>query len=561
MTKPLGHYFIDLLSQRGIQYFFANPGTEFTSIIEAFAAYEAAGISDPKPVMVPHETAAVNMAYGAYLASGRPQAVMVHATIGAANAAAALINASRMNIPLLFIAGRTPITESGQPASRDKFIHWAQESYDQGGMFREYTKWDYELRQSDHLQVVLDRALSIMNSPPKGPVYLQLPRERLMEEINPETMIPSAGPEPSILGMPGQVQLRQLANELVAAARPIIMTKTVGENPEAVAVLEAFSEHYAIPVITPDAHYYNISTRHPMFCGYHLNAFYKQADLVLNLGMDVPWSSISDQPPQGAKVIHIAEDPLFQQIPIRTHRGDTFICANIEQTLLGLDDQLKKLVERKRIDSRRHDIKQFKQQSQPDIEPSTLTADAVALALNDIWDEHCVLINELSLPVDSIQLDQPGCYFRTGSASGLGWGLGAAVGIALAAEDKVVIAVVGDGSYYFSNPAVIHWLAKRNQLKLLTVVLNNDGMKSIQRVTEQHFPMGAASREANFPLTSLEPATPYEKIAAVYGAHAYCVERLRELKPILEEAMQQVVQTGNQALVNIRLSLSCDETG
>ena len=558
MVKKLGGYLVDLLRVRGIQYFFANPGTEFSSIIESFAANEISGQRLPQPVMVPHEAVAVNMAYGAYLATGKPQAVMVHATIGAANAAAALINASRMNIPMLFIAGRTPITETGYSASRDKFIHWAQESYDQGGMFREYMKWDYELRQSDHLATVLDRALSIMNTAPKGPVYLQLPRERLMDDIDMDDVPQPGTNRAALLGVPASSQLDQLVKLIANARHPIILTKTLGENAEAIKSLEEFADQYAIPVITPDAHYYNISSRHDMFCGYQRNHLYEQADLVLNLGMDVPWCPVTDEPTKAATVIHIAEDPLFQKIPIRTHRGDIFLIADITSTLQKLIEALMGQVNSLIIEERRREVMQFKKQLavnnlSDDNDGSLLSTETVAQAINEIWDENCILVNELSLSPDPIQFDQPGCYFRTGSASGLGWGLGAAIGIALAAPQKTIIAVIGDGSYYFANPTVIHWLAKRYGLKVLTIILNNNGMKSIQGVTEKHFPDGAASNSANFPLTSLEPAPNFEDIAVAFDGYGYRVDKLKDLNLAIEEALHKVRQSGNQSLVNVIL--------
>ena len=555
MTKKLGSYLIDLLRDRGIQYFFANPGTEFSSIIETFAENQEAGQLLPQPVMVPHEAVAVNMAYGAYLATGKPQAVMVHATIGAANAAAALINASRMNIPMLFIAGRTPITESGHPASRDKFIHWAQESYDQGGMFREYVKWDYELRQSDHLATVLDRALGIMNTAPRGPVYLQLPRERLMDDIDMDAIHHTPKNIAATLGVPAPSQLDQIVKLLATAKHPLILTKTLGEDLEAVKVLEEFSRKYAIPVITPDAHYYNISTQHDMFCGYRKNQLYKQADLILNLGMDVPWCSAMEEPGESVRIIHIGEDPLFQKIPIRTHRGDDFIIADIKDTLQTLSDLLHGHIATDAIEIRRREVIQLKiQQSKVNISDSNvLNADAVAQAINEIWDDSCILVNELSLPPASIRFNKPGCYFRTGSASGLGWGLGAAVGIALASPQKTVIAVVGDGSYYFSNPLAIHWLANRYGLKVLIIVLNNNGMKSIQGVTAQHFPEGAASATKIFPLTSLDPSPNYESIPEIYNGSGYRVDQAKNLKPILAEALLNIRTLGQHSLVNVIL--------
>src|SRR2546427_65831 len=93
--------------------------------------------------------------------------------------ATAIISAARANVPVLMTAGRTPITEEGLPGSRDLHIHWAQESFDQAAMLREYVKWDYELRTAGQLESVVDRALEVMLAEPRGPVYLTLPREVL----------------------------------------------------------------------------------------------------------------------------------------------------------------------------------------------------------------------------------------------------------------------------------------------------------------------------------------------------------------------------------------------
>ena len=88
-------------------------------------------------------------------------------------------------MPILFTAGRTPITESGAlPAARNNYIHWAQEHFDQGGMLREFVKWDYELRHAEQVETVIDRALAIAKSEPQGPVYVTLPREVLAADFS-----------------------------------------------------------------------------------------------------------------------------------------------------------------------------------------------------------------------------------------------------------------------------------------------------------------------------------------------------------------------------------------
>src|SRR5438477_3048549 len=178
---------LGLLAARGVEYLFANGGTDFAPVVEAYAKGQKLGWKLPQVVIVPHENMGVAMAHGYTMITGRPQAMMVHVGVGTANSMNGLINASRQNVPILFTAGRTPLTESGAlPASRNNYIHWAQEHFDQGGMLREFMKWDYELRHAEQVETVLDRALAIAKSEPQGPVYVTLPREILASSFSRE---------------------------------------------------------------------------------------------------------------------------------------------------------------------------------------------------------------------------------------------------------------------------------------------------------------------------------------------------------------------------------------
>lgn len=87
--------YLALLRERGIGYFFANAGTDFAPLIDAFARFAEQGTGTPKPITVPHENAAVAMAHGYYVITGKPQVVMVHVNVGTANAINGIINASR----------------------------------------------------------------------------------------------------------------------------------------------------------------------------------------------------------------------------------------------------------------------------------------------------------------------------------------------------------------------------------------------------------------------------------------------------------------------------------
>src|SRR5919198_6233349 len=171
--------YLALLADRGVDYLFGNAGTDFAPLIEAYAEAAQTGVSVPRPILATHENLAVSMAHGYGMVSRRIPAVMVHVSVGTANTICAAMNASRENVAILLTAGRSPLTETGLLGSRDGYIHWAQEMYDQAGMIREIVKWDYELRNPEQLTTVVDRALALAATEPRGPVYLSLPREVL----------------------------------------------------------------------------------------------------------------------------------------------------------------------------------------------------------------------------------------------------------------------------------------------------------------------------------------------------------------------------------------------
>src|SRR5579859_7756555 len=168
-AETVAEGYLALLAERGVEYLFANAGTDFAPIVEAYAKGAHTGLKAPKPLIATHENVAISM---------------VHVSVGTANALCGVFNAARENVPILFTAGRSPLTEEGMLGARDTYIHWAQEMFDQAGMLREIVKWDYELRNGTQLETVIDRALSLATSAPEGPVYLSLPREVLAEPVN-----------------------------------------------------------------------------------------------------------------------------------------------------------------------------------------------------------------------------------------------------------------------------------------------------------------------------------------------------------------------------------------
>ena len=283
------------------------------------------------------------MAHGYAMVSRKIPAVMVHVSVGTANMVCAAMNAARENIAILLTAGRSPITEAGLLGSRDGYIHWAQEMYDQAGMIRELVKWDYELRNAEQLETVVDRALSIAGTEPRGPVYLSLPREVIAAQAPGEhrtsTRLRAAAP-----AAPDGEAIAEAAEMIAKAKKPLILTASAGRDPAAFDALARFADRFAVPVAQFHPRYLSLPSSHAMNLGYDPTSLVADADLILAMEIDVPWIPAHVAPPEGCKVIQCGFDPLFAHIPIRGFACDLGITGGTAAILQALTDALKREV-------------------------------------------------------------------------------------------------------------------------------------------------------------------------------------------------------------------------
>jgi acetolactate synthase-1/2/3 large subunit len=264
-VETVGQAYLEILRARGIKYFFGNSGTDFGPIIDALAKLAADKKEFPKPITVAHEFVAVSMAQGYAMITGEPQVVMVHVIVGTGNASAAVMNASRLNVPMIFSAGRTPLTEEGLTGSRSNFIHWGQESFDQGSLLREFTRWDYELRNGQQVETVVDRALEMTLGTPQGPVYLTLPREVLAQKMDSITIHPYRKNRDEPL-QPSAESIKRTVEILRGATNPLIITGRLGSDPTAVSAMVSFAEALVAPVVAPASPFVSMPNTHD----YHL---------------------------------------------------------------------------------------------------------------------------------------------------------------------------------------------------------------------------------------------------------------------------------------------------
>lgn len=550
---------LNALHQHGIEYFFANAGTDFASIIEGFARAFETGAPVPKPMAVPHENAAVAMAHGFYMTTGKPQAVMVHTNVGTANTLNALIDASRDNVPLILMAGRTPLTEHGITGARNAYIHWGQEMYDQAGMLREVVKWDYELRLPEQVEEVVARAYEIAMTEPRGPVYLSLPREVLaaaaaqIAAAPPRAVPASPYPDPAALATLG-AWLRE-------AERPLIITTGSGRYPAAVDALARFAERYAVAVTNSVPRFVNIPHSHPMNFGQQVAPLLAQADLVIVLDSEVPWVPVREQPAKGARIVHIGNDPAFARYPIRSFPCDLAIVAGPAAALDALDRELsgKLPADDKKLAARRKDYAaQTAAQRQRWAEDAAKAGQAPEI--NYFWFSHCVdeavgpdaiVVNEYPFRLEMGRREKPGTFFATSPAGGLGWGFGAAIGAKLASRDKLVVATLGDGSYMFANPTACHYVVHAHDLPLLTVIYNNSTWNAVKMSTLGIYGSGAAARAQGKILADLSPSPQFEKLVEASGGVGFRVDKPADLPGVLKRAVEIVTKEKRQVLVNV----------
>jgi acetolactate synthase-1/2/3 large subunit len=550
--------YIARLGERGIDYVFANAGTDFAPIVESLARNAGSDGKSPRFLVVPHENVAMAMAHGYYRTCGKPAAVMVHVTVGTANAICGLMNAARDNIPLLLAAGRTPITETGSHASRNRSIHWGQEAFDQGGMVREFVKWDYELRAGQPVDAVVDRALDIAMSEPRGPVYLTLPREVL---AGPAVHARRHGVRP--LGVPTPeppLAVIEEAAALVAKAEfPLIITSSVGRDPAAVAELAKLTEEFTLPVVQNEARDFNLPSDHAMNLGFDAAPWIRKADLLIVLESVVPWIPSAGGPRPDAKIINISSDPLATRYPFKEIEADLLIagdpCAALRMLRQCLSGARKNgaAAERRRdaiANARAEMAARRKKLIETVKDQSPVHLAWLADCLNRVKSEDAIVISELGVPQSALELSKPRSYMGGLLSGGLGFGLGAALGAKLAAPDREVITTVGDGSYMFGNPLPYHYVGRAENLPTLTIVTNNMMWGAVRQSTLDVYPDGRAAKANVMPLTELRPSPDFEKVVETCGGRGEKVTTSGELMPALERCLDSV-RSGTPATLNV----------
>ncbi|MCB1363870.1 MAG: thiamine pyrophosphate-requiring protein [Rhodobacteraceae bacterium] len=532
---------LDALEALGIRYFLGNGGTDFPAIVRAFVSRANAGRKSPVPMAIVHENLAMGMAHGYHLATGEMVAVMVHVTVGTANALCGLMNAHRDRVPILLMAGRTPLGESGSAASRNVYIHWGQESFDQGGTVREYVKWDYEPREPQQIVPALCRAVSIARAEPTGPVYLSLAREHLHAEH------PAVAAHVPATARPGVADqsLSSLRAMLASASRPLLITSAAGRTQAGFASLTAFAETEGIPVVQFRPRSISLAASSPWHAGFDPHPLLGEADLVLVADIDVPWIPSRANLPDTAKIVAIGTDPLYSGYPYWGFQPDLVVDAPVPQVLDSLA-----AAQSAPISPERQSWRERATQGRAAASEGFDFARASQVIGEELAD--AIFVNENPLDPARLPIETQGRYFGSSPAGGLGWGLGAALGVKLAHPRDMVVCAVGDGAYMFGVPTAYHHASRHYGLPVLTIVFNNRQWGGVRRATQACYPNEPGAALDAAPFIDLGESPEFGMICQSCGGAAFTATDEAELRSALARARGELA-SNRQALIDLRM--------
>ncbi|MEM3329389.1 MAG: thiamine pyrophosphate-requiring protein [Saccharolobus sp.] len=527
-----GKALLSLLKEYGVDRIFIVSGTDYASIIEA----EVEDSKLPELEVVPHEITAISAAIG-YSLGNKLGVVAIHTTPGTANALGGIMSAFTSRIPLMVIAGRSPYTEKGSTASRNLRIHWTQEARDQGELVRQYVKYDFEIRLPEQIPAVVARSIQIMLSEPRGPVYLILPREVSIGEVNEVKRIPMDYYEPA----PSPEKLKKAKNMLENAERPVIVTWRAGRRREWFESLKNFANKFNIPVIN----YVGEVLNYPANGIMALDKYdIRKSDLLLVVEAEVPY--FPKKLDIDIPIIKIDVEPSYSYIPYYGFRCDLCIQSTPTNFFDYIEIKPKDAEEIKELKARQEEEKRNeinRLRDRKPIHPKYLSYEiGEIVSSNDL-----VVFNEYQFNPKYAKLNDFGTYYSDLSIGYLGFALGASVGYKMA-TGKDVLVTTGDGSFIFGVPEAFYYIAYK--YPVMVVIYDNGGWLASAEAVDEVFPEGLAKAKKYYPGAEF---TRFEIGKTVEAFHGYyeLVEEPDQIRPALLRGLEKVKKEKRISVIQV----------
>jgi thiamine pyrophosphate-dependent acetolactate synthase large subunit-like protein len=530
------------------------------------------------------------MAEGYYVATGKPQATLVHNIVGLQHASKAIYEAWLNSIPMLVIGGTGPLDST----HRRPWIDWIHTAQVQGQIVRDYVKWDDQPQGALSVAESMLRAYQIAMTEPRGPVYLCLDVELQESRLPADLTMPDPGRYRPPAPPSGHPEATAEAAQALREARwPVLLVEGLGRTPGGPEALQSLSEPLAIPVLEQGAAF-NLSNRHPLNLTGAAVEVLRDADLVVAVGVkDLEAALKRPEPegrivsaglprvsagfgrryesllPEGTKLVRIG----LQDYGVRSWASasgrllpaDIAILGNATQVLreltrLGqgaMDGALRRRVDERAaraqaihaaIDARiRKDLKERWWEQTPI---------STARLAWEIWEairgEDWVLVHGSLSGWERRLWDMTDGARCIAGGGGTGTGMGVAMGVALALKGtgKVCVSIQNDGDLLYTPGSL--WTAAHHDIPMLVVMFNNRSY--YQDVGHQLAVTTARQRSlANVGIgVSLDrPATDFATLARSFGLHGEGpIVSPEEIRPALERGLKVVKQEGRLALID-----------
>ena len=575
---------IDVLKALGVKYAALNPGATFRGLHDSVVNY--GGDQDPQFILVNHEELAVAIAHGYAKASGKLGVAMVHDIVGLLHATNAIYGAYLDQAPVMIMGGTGPVaTEKRRP-----WIDWIHTALVQGNAVRDFVKWDDQPSSVPAAIESVIRGYQLAMTGPQGPVYLcfdadvqEMPLGDMKVQIPDLTRMqpPSRqGGDPAAL--------RAAAEMLVAAERPVIVADRIGDDPIAFQALIDLADLLGIAIINPVPNRGSILSfpaTHPLDMMGNEKAVQQVADLLINLEVfDIsPMITTYDHHAQARDdefvKLNLPEGCKYNDISLRHLRwrswsqdygmllpADLSITADVTLAVPQLLELCRELVAgrediKARVAARTAELKALHDktraawlvEAQSQAPESPLTPAWLAHELGEVVkDEDWVIANTgLDGWIKRLwQWEKPYQFVRT---SGLGYGLGIAIGAALAhkGSGRLVIDIQPDGDMLFT-PAGL-WTAAHHEIPMLVVMYNNRSYFN----DELHQESMALGRNRDPERKTIgiridDPAPDFAGLARSLGVHAEGpIEDPSQVREALARAVAYIKETGKPALVDV----------
>ena len=579
-TRPDGSDFmVDVIKSLDIDYLPSNAASSFRALHESLINY--GGNKKPEFLTCTHEECAVAMGHGYFKVAGKPMMTLAHGTVGLQHACMAVYNAWCDRVPVIIVGGND-LDAAKRPPGVPTF-HSAQ---DINALVRDFTKWDDTPVSLQHFAQSFVRAYKIAMTPPYAPVAISLDAGLQQEPIkNGEQLtIPRYVPTSPPQGDSGAV--REAAQLLANAERPVIVVDRAARTPNGIALLVQLAELLQAPVVDQGARMNFPKTHHlsraPGVVG--------QADVVLGLELSDYWATVNawidngdhghgiqeSRVKAGTKLISVSSMDLLTKANYQDFQRfqvvDVAMAADAEATLPALIEAVRSAIpaSRKAAIERRGEASR---KSKAEARERNLAAmangwDASPISTARLTMEVWAQIKDLdwsmigsdrqmsSWPSRIWPMEKHYHHLGHSGGFGLGYNLSAAVGAALAnrPHGRFSVNLQPDGDFMYS-PGVL-WTAAHHQIPMLTVMHNNRGyhqeVMHVQRLSNRRNRVAALGKTMGPIGTSIEaPDIDYAKMASSMGWwSAGPIKDPAELAATLQRAVA-VVKSGQPALVDV----------